>query len=584
MSIRRKKRLGELLCEKSYLEESNLEVALQEQKVEYRRLGEILLKMGYVSQTQLSEALSLQAGIDKADLNDISIGKEIISLVPADLVSKYNVLPLRFERRFQDEGTTAMNGDQMLAVAMLDPFQPRVIEDLRFVTGYSIRRYYADPKELEAAILKFYGSNVARMMDNLSPGETLPETDDDPGTEISAAKLQEMAREPSLINLVNLIILEAVDAKASDIHIEPFEHEVKIKYRVDGLLQERTPSSKRLRAAITSRIKIMGNMNIAERFIPQDGHIEFTGRKGRVDIRVSTVPTVYGESICLRLLDKTASLLQLEDLGMDQQVLDSFSMAMRKTHGIVLVTGPTGSGKTTTLYAALLKIYTPTLKIITIEEPVEYQLEGINQMPVNPKRGLTFASALRHILRHDPDIVMCGEIRDSDTANIAIRAALTGHLLFSTVHTNDAPGAIPRVIDMGVEPFLLSSSLEGILAQRLVRRICPKCKEPYTPDETLFGPVRDQLKIPKDTIFYHGAGCNDCNKTGYHGRKGIYEMLRITLKLREVIARKPTSEEIVRAAPDDYVPMLVAGMRMAVKGITTPEEVLRVAKGLSDED
>ncbi len=584
MSIRRKKRLGELLCEKSYLEESNLEVALQEQKVEYRRLGEILLRMGYVTQTQLNEALSLQAGIDKADLNDISIGKEIISLVPAELVSKYNVLPLRFERRFENEGAAALNGDQMLAVAMLDPFQPRIIEDLRFVTGYSIRRYYADPKELEAAILKFYGSNVARMMDNLAPGETLPETDDDLGAEISAAKLQEMAREPSLINLVNLIILEAVDAKASDIHIEPFEHEVKIKYRIDGLLQERTPSSKRLRAAITSRVKIMGNMNIAERFVPQDGHIEFTGRKGKVDIRVSTIPTVYGESICLRLLDKTASLLQLEDLGMDQQVLDSFSVSMRKTHGIVLVTGPTGCGKTTTLYAALMKIYTPTLKIITIEEPVEYQLDGINQMPVNPKRGLTFASALRNILRHDPDIVMCGEIRDTDTANIAIRAALTGHLLFSTVHTNDAPGAIPRVIDMGVEPFLLSSSLEGILAQRLVRKICPKCKEPYEPDEVLLGTVKEQLGIPADTVFYHGAGCNDCNRTGYYGRKGIYEMLRITLKLRDLITRKPTSEAIVKAAPDDYVPMIVAGMRMAMKGITTPDEVLRVSKGLSEED
>ena len=583
MSVRRKKRLGELLCEKSYLEQSNLEVALQEQKVEYKRLGEILLRMGYVTAAQLNEALSLQAGIDKADLNDISIGKEIISLVPADLVSKYNILPLRFERRFEDEGPETLNGDKLLAVAMLDPFQPRVIEDLRFVTGYSVRRYFADPKELEAAILKFYGSNVARMMDNLAPAEAMAGIEDDLGNEeISASKLQEMAREPSLINLVNLIILEAVDAKASDIHIEPFEHEVKIKYRVDGLLQERTPSSKRLRAAITSRVKIMGNMNIAERFIPQDGHIEFTGRKGRVDIRVSTVPTVYGESICLRLLDKTASLLQLEDLGMDQQILDGFSTVMRKTHGIVLVTGPTGSGKTTTLYAVLQRIYTPTLKIITIEEPVEYQLDGINQMPVNPKRGLTFASALRNILRHDPDIVMVGEIRDRDTADIAIRAALTGHLLFSTVHTNDAPGAITRMIDMGVEPFLLSSSLEGILAQRLVRKICPKCKEPYTPDETLFRTAREQMKIPADTVFYHGAGCNDCSKTGYSGRKGIYEMLRITLKLRDLIASKPTSEMIVREAPDDYVPMIVSGMRMAMKGITTPEEVLRVAKGFAE--
>jgi type IV pilus assembly protein PilB len=583
MSVRRKKRLGELLCEKSYLEQSNLEVALEEQKVKYKRLGEILVEMGHVTKIQLNEALSQQVGIDKADLSDISISKDIISLVPADLVSKYTILPLRLEGRFApDEESGNQTNEQILAVAMLDPFQPRVIEDLRFVTGYPIRRYFADPKELEEAILKFYGSNVARMMDNLAPAEARAEAEEDANGEFSAAKLQEMAREPSLINLVNLVILEAADAKASDIHIEPFEHEVKIKYRVDGLLQERTPCSKRLRAAITSRIKILGNMNIAERFIPQDGHIEFAGRKGRIDIRVSTVPTVYGESICMRLLDKTRSLLQLEDLGMDQQVLDSFSQSMRRTHGIVLVTGPTGSGKTTTLYAALMRIYTPELKIITIEEPVEYQLDGINQMPVNPKRGLTFASALRHILRHDPDIVMCGEIRDTDTANIAIRAALTGHLLFSTVHTNDAPGAIARVIDMGVEPFLLSSSLEGILGQRLVRKICPKCKEPYQPDEILLASAREQMNIPEDTVFYHGAGCNDCSKTGYSGRKGIYEMLRITLKLRDLICKKPTAEEIVRAAPDDYVPMIIAGMKMAMKGITTPDEVLRVSKGFTD--
>ncbi len=314
------------------------------------------------------------------------------------------------------------------------------------------------------------------MLDNLTPEEAHAEAEEIADAEFSAAKLQEMAREPSLINLVNLIILEAIDAKASDIHIEPFEHEVKIKYRIDGLLQERSPSSKRLRAAITSRIKIMGDMNIAERFVPQDGHIEFTGRKGRVDIRVSTVPTVYGESIVMRLLDKTASLLELEELGMDPISLEGFGLLLKKNHGIILVTGPTGCGKTTTLYASLQRIYSPTVKMITIEDPVEYQLDGINQMPVNPKRGLTFATGLRHILRHDPDIVMVGEIRDGETANIAIRAALTGHLVFSTLHTNDAPGAVTRLIDMGVEPFLLASSLEGVLAQRLVAEFAQSAK------------------------------------------------------------------------------------------------------------
>jgi type IV pilus assembly protein PilB len=585
MALRRKKKIGELLCEKSYLEESNLEIALAEQAEktsDRRRIGEILIDFGYVTQAQLNEALALQVGIEKVNLIDITVGSDIISLVPAELVSKYNVFPLKFEARSLLEESS--NGDrEVLAVAMTDPFQPQVIEDLRFVTGYPIRRYFADPKELENAILKFYGSNVARMLDNLTPGEAHAEAEEMADTEFSAAKLQEMAREPSLINLVNLIILEAIDAKASDIHIEPFEHEVKIKYRLDGLLQERSPSSKRLRAAITSRIKIMANMNIAERFVPQDGHIEFTGRKGRVDIRVSTVPTVYGESIVMRLLDKTASLLELEELGMDPVSLEGFGLLLKKNHGIVLVTGPTGCGKTTTLYAALQRIYSPTVKMITIEDPVEYQLEGINQMPVNPKRGLTFATGLRHILRHDPDIVMVGEIRDGETAGIAIRAALTGHLVFSTVHTNDAPGAVTRLIDMGVEPFLLASSLEGVLAQRLVRKICSKCKEEYEPDESMMKLLESSIRDNPGIKFYHGKGCNDCNNTGYAGRKGIFELLRVTSKIRDLITQKASADVIGKAGASDHISMMESGMMMVAKGLTTPEEILRVAKDVTEE-
>ena len=585
MSIRRKKKIGELLCEKLYLDEPNLELALAEQKVDHRRLGKIMLEIGHISQAQLNEVLALQAGIEKVSLNDITINKEIISLVPAELVSKYNILPLRLEKRFARASAENNGNSQLLAVAMTDPFQLQVVEDLRFVTGYPVRRYYADPIELEDAILKFYGSDVARMMDNLAPTDQRAEAEEElTNGEFSPAKLQEMAREPSLVNLVNLIILEAIDVRASDIHIEPFEQEVKIKYRIDGILQERTPSSKRLRAAITSRIKIMADMNIAERFVPQDGHIEFAGRKGRVDIRVSTVPTVYGESVVLRLLDKTASLLELEELGMDPVSLEGFNHLLRKNHGIVLVTGPTGCGKTTTLYAALQKIYTPAVKMITIEDPVEYQLEGINQMPVNPKRGLTFATGLRHILRHDPDIVMVGEIRDTETANTAIRAALTGHLVFSTLHTNDAPGAITRLIDMGVEPFLLASSLEGVLAQRLVRKICPKCKESYKPDEGLLKNLNGSIQIGPETVFYHGKGCHDCNKTGMAGRKGIFEMLRMTTKLRELISQKATTDQIIRSAPDDHISMMRSGMKLVLQGVTTPEEVLRVAKSISEDE
>ena len=569
--MRQRKKLGELLCEKSYLDESGLKYALAEQKIEHRKLGQILLDLGYVTQAQLNEALAHQAGIEKIELTNLSISGDIVGLVPAELVSKYNIMPLSQE-----------NG--RLNVAMTDPFQPQVTEDLRLVTGCSVRRYYAEPKEMENAILKFYGSNVARMMDDLVPVEQRIEDEPLDNGDYSPAKLHELAREPSLVNLVNLVILEAIEARASDIHIEPFEHQVKIKYRVDGMLVERTPSSKRLQAAIISRIKIMANMNIAERFVPQDGHIEFTGKKGRVDMRVSTVPTVFGESIELRILDRSTSMMKLHDLGMNDQCLEGFDQCLHRTHGIVLVTGPTGCGKTTTLYASLNKIYSPAVKMITIEDPVEYQLEGINQMPVNPKRGLTFATGLRHILRHDPDIVMVGEIRDRETANIAIRAALTGHLVFSTLHTNDAPGAVTRLLDMGVEPFLLASSLEAVLAQRLVRTICPKCKVPYKPDKHLIQSLNGSIDIQPDTKFYHGTGCNECGQTGMSGRIGMYELLRITGTLRELIASRPTTEQIIKAAPSDHVSMVNDGLAKVLEGITTPEEILRVAKSIGEED
>jgi len=569
--LQKRKKLGELLCERSYLDESGLKFALAEQKIEHRKLGQILLDLGYVTQAHLNEALAHQAGIDKVDLTNISISGEIVGLVPAELVSKYNIMPLS-----QDNGR--------LKVAMTDPFQPQVVEDLRLVTGCSVHRYYAEPKDMENAILKFYGSNVARMMDDLVPAEQKGETEELDNGDYSPAKLNELAREPSLVNLVNLVILEAIEARASDIHIEPFEHQVKIKYRVDGMLVERTPSSKRLQAAIISRIKIMAGMNIAERFVPQDGHIEFAGKKGRVDMRVSTVPTVFGESIELRILDRSTSMMKLHDLGMNDQCLEGFNQCLHRTHGIVLVTGPTGCGKTTTLYASLNKIYSPAVKMITIEDPVEYQLEGINQMPVNPKRGLTFATGLRHILRHDPDIVMVGEIRDRETANIAIRAALTGHLVFSTLHTNDAPGAVTRLIDMGVEPFLLASSLEAVMAQRLVRTICPKCREAYKPDEHLIKSLNGSMNIQPDTKFYHGVGCNECGQTGMSGRIGIYELLRITGSLRELIATSPTTEQIIKAAPPDHISMVNDGLTKVLEGVTTPEEIFRVAKSIGEED
>ena len=565
-----RKMLGQLLCEKAYLNDSQLNSALSQQKATHLKLGQILLELGYVTQPQLNEALAIQAGIQRAELTDVSIEPKVIELVPAELVSKYNILPLWAE-------------NSRLAVAMTDPFQTQAVEDLRLVTGCSIVRCYGEPTEMEKAILKFYGSNVARMLDDLAPREKQADMEYDNGN-YSPAKLHELARQPSLVNLVNLVLLEAIEARASDVHIEPFEKQLKIKYRIDGMLVEKAPSSKRLQAAIISRVKIMANMDIAERFVPQDGHIEFMGKRGKVDIRVSTVPTIFGESVTLRILDKSASLMNLEDLGMNSQTLAGFNQCLRKAHGIVLVTGPTGSGKTTTLYAALNKIYSPSLKIITIEDPVEYQLEGVIQMPVNPKRGLKFATGLRHILRQDPDIVMVGEIRDRETADIAVRAALTGHLVFSTLHTNDAAGAVTRLIDMGVEPFLLASSLEAVLAQRLVRRVCPACREAYEPDKNLIKSLNNSTVIEPKAKLYRGLGCNECMQSGMRGRTGIFELLRVTDKLRELIAARPTTEQIIKAAPADHICMRHDGIAKIIEGITTPQEVLRVTQGVDEED
>jgi len=564
-----KQKLGELLCEKSYLDEQGLLQALTEQEVSQKRLGQILLKMGYITGAQLNEALAIQAGISKVDLTEVSVDAQVISLVPAEFAINHNILPLAQK-------------DGRLKVAMAEPFEMQTIEELRILTECGVDRLYAGPVQMERAILKYYGSNVARMLEDLAPEETASDEQYANG-DYSPAQLHELAREPSLVNLVNLILLEAIDARASDVHIEPFEHQLKIKYRIDGSLIEKAPSGKRLQAAIISRIKIMAGMNIAERFVPQDGHIDFAGKNGKVDIRVSTVPTIFGESVSMRILDRSASLFGMEELGMNSQTLAGLYQCLHKAHGIVLVTGPTGSGKTTTLYAALNRIYSPSLKIITIEDPVEYQLNGVIQMPVNPKRGLTFATGLRHILRQDPDIIMVGEIRDRETADIAIRAALTGHLVFSTLHTNDAAGAVTRLIDMEVEPFLLASSLEAVLAQRLVRTICLDCKEPYKPDDSLLRSLNNSIPIERDTQLYHGVGCNQCLSSGMQGRTGIYELLRITEPLRQLIATSPTAEQIVKAAPADHVHMRHDGVEKILQGITTPEEVFRVTQGIDEE-
>ncbi|NLW83002.1 MAG: Flp pilus assembly complex ATPase component TadA [Phycisphaerae bacterium] len=566
------KRLGELLCEGNHITTAQLEAALETQKTSGHKLGQILCDNKAISNRRLLETLVKQAGLDTVTLEDRTIDRDVLAMVPAEVVSQHSLIPV--ERQ---------NG--RLIVAMADPFDHEAIADLRLLTGLVIRRCYCPTSDLEKAILKYYGSNVARMLRDLAPGEKAETSDVEvlEGDQLTTAKLHELAREPSLVNLVNLILLEAVESRASDVHIEPFEKDVRIKYRIDGVLIEKSSSPKRLHAAIVSRVKIMANMNIAERFVPQDGHIEFLGTKGKIDIRVSTVPTIFGETIVMRLLDRSAALIALGDLGMDEQTLKGYAHCLGKSHGIVLVTGPTGSGKTTTLYASLNRIYDPSRKIITIEDPVEYQLDGIVQIPVNPRRGLTFGRGLRHILRQDPDIIMVGEIRDKETADIAVRAALTGHLVFSTLHTNDAAGAITRLIDMGVEPFLLASSLEGVLAQRLVRKICPACREAYRPSASLLESLSNADRIDPNASLYHGRGCDECNRTGLSGRLGIYELLRVTEQLRKLIASRPTPEQILASAPHDHVTMRHSGVEKVLAGITTPEEVLRATQGVEED-
>lgn len=561
-------KLGELLCSKGLINSKQLTEALEMQKDDPRKLGQILLDITGLNVRFLNEILCEQAGIEKLELEGLTVPPDILSLVPAEAASQYNVLPVGRE-----------NG--RLTLAMSDPFDHVALSNLRMITGLSIRRCYSRPSELEKVIQHYYGSNVARMVRNLSTSEESEEQD--ANGQLTASRLHELAREPSLVNLVNLILLEAIESRASDVHIEPFENQVKIKYRIDGMLIEKSTSPKRLQAAIISRIKIMAGMNIAERYIPQDGHIEFSAGRGKVDLRVSTVPSVWGEAVVMRILDRSNALIALHDLGMSPEMLDGFDQALSKAHGIILVTGPTGSGKTTTLYAALNHIYSPSLKIITVEDPVEYQLEGVVQMPINPRRGLTFGRGLRHILRQDPNIIMVGEIRDKETAEIAIRAALTGHLVLSTLHTNNAAGAITRLIDMGVEPFLLASSLEGVLAQRLVRKICPSCRKPYKPDETLLANLNNSITISPDAPLYHGTGCDDCNQTGMRGRNGIFEFLRITETLRKLIAERPTTEQLLAAAPSDYHHMRHDGIEKILAGMTTPEEVLRVTQGVEED-
>ena len=506
----------------------------------------------------LAEPLGTGRRLDS--LTKLNVSAEAVRALPSDFVKRHRVLP--FEIR---------NGT--IHIVTSDPGNQRVIEDIRLLSGLEVQETEAPAAEILEKIAESYQVTVEKMIENLNP-EHGPN-----GEGKNLHDIEVMANEPTVVNLVNLIISTALRERASDIHLVPFEETLQLRYRIDGLLQEKPPPPKQLHAALVSRIKIMADMNIAERFVPQDGHIQIHHRGARVDIRVGTMPTIYGESLVMRLLEKNTRVLTAQELGLDPERSALLSRLVEKPHGLFLATGPTGSGKTTTLYSILQGIYTPELKILTIEDPVEYELPGVAQIPVRPSRNFTFANGLRSILRQDPDVVMVGEIRDSETAEIAIRAALTGHQVFSTLHTNDSTGAVTRLLDMGVEAFLISSSLEGVLAQRLVRRICPQCRveSPVPPI------VREKLEaLGAGTLqggFYRGNGCEECRNTGYRGRIGIFELLPISPELRELILQKKSNAELKTVAQKTMLTMHQDALQKAAEGITSLEEIIRVSSG-----
>jgi type II secretion system protein E len=556
------RRLGQILLDAGLIGPETLQQALDRSRQSRERLGESLVALRAIATDDVLRALATQRALAFLPAGEMPSTLPVLKNLSPKYLREYVACPVSVD-------------GAAVTVATADPTNPVLLDDLRQTLGASVRLCVAPPEAILDAIERTYGAGAAtplqRIVEGIAPGEAEAESPED----VSA--LRDMAFEAPVVRLVNLLIEGALTAGASDIHIEPFEDSLRVRYRIDGLLHDQESPPRRLQAALASRIKLMAEMNIAERRLPQDGRIRVTLTGRRVDIRVSTVPTIHGESIVMRLLDRAAVFLPFDRLGFSPAAARSFERLIRRPHGVLLVTGPTGSGKTTTLYAALDKINAPDKKIITIEDPVEYQLKGANQIPVRPKIGLTFATGLRHIVRQDPNVIMVGEIRDLETAEIAVQAALTGHLVFSTLHTNDAPGAVTRLQDMGIEPYLVSSVLDGVLAQRLVRRICAQCRAPHAPDpaDLLALGVSDPRGVP----LYRGAGCDGCRGTGYRGRTGIYELLILSDELRGLILRRaPAGDLRRRALEQGMVGLREDGWAKAREGVTTIEEILRVTQ------
>ncbi len=558
------RRLLTALLKANVITREQAQMLLEERKTSNLSLVKLIPKMGIASEDDVIRTVGDVYRIPVVDPTTEDVDPQVFKYIPVEIARKYKIFPLRRRGR-------------TLVVAMSDPTDYTIVDNLKFITGYEIEPVLATETSIMRAIDQYYGAEdkLKEILESLKEAEgNLEVMEEEETSPETAAALVE---EAPVVKLVNGIIIEAVKRRASDIHIEPYERFVRVRFRIDGVLHEVMPIPPRYRDAVVSRIKIMSRLDIAERRLPQDGHIKMKLQDGRViDLRVSTLPTLFGEKVVMRILDKSNLKFDLAKLGMEQQALKLFLEAIQRPYGIILVTGPTGSGKTTTLYSAISRLNKPEVNIMTAEDPVEYDFPGVNQVQIREDIGLTFAVALRAFLRQDPDIILVGEIRDQETAEIAIRAALTGHLVLSTLHTNDAPSTVSRLIDMGIPPYLVAASLNLIVAQRLVKRICPKCKTPYHPTKEDLLKLNLSEKEVKGVTLYYGKGCGACNNTGYSGREGLYEVMKITPEIRELILKNaPTHVLKEKAIEQGMVTLREAGIKKLFAGKTTIQEVLR---------
>jgi type IV pilus assembly protein PilB len=566
-------KLGELLVSSGAISPDQLQAGLTAQKKEGGRIGSNLVKLGFVTEEKLTELLSKHFGVPSVNLDRVEVDESIIKIIPADVARKYTIVPIS-------------KAGAKLTIAMLDPTNVFAMDDIKFMTGYNVEPVVAAETPLRGAIERYYGSTHAIELKTVM--EELAEQEEDDGDlevleeeeDLDLAALEAESEEAPVVRLVNIVLTDAIKRGASDIHIEPYEKDLRVRYRIDGLLYEMMHPPLRLREAITSRIKIMAKLDIAEKRLPQDGRIKIktriSGKRKDLDYRVSVLPTIFGEKIVMRLLDKDNLMLDLTKLGFEAESLRVFEGAILKPYGMVLVTGPTGSGKTNTLYSALQRINTSEVNIMTAEDPVEFNLMGINQVQMKEQIGLNFAATLRSFLRQDPNIVLVGEIRDFETAEVAIKAAMTGHLVLSTLHTNDAPSTINRLMNMGVEPFLVATSVHLVVAQRLVRRICTFCKEPVDAPDAALTQVGFTEQEAKAVRLFRGKGCERCSQTGYKGRVGLYEVMDVDDELREMILAGASALELRQHAKRaGMITLRMSGLQKIRQGVTTVEEVVR---------